>query len=204
MPNHDSSEASLFIRLGGREGIGRLVSGLYERLHGDPRINGFWKGHSDDSNARELQSVIDFVAQGAGGPVVYEGRDMRTSHEGLVITRRDWTIFFEHSKAVLTSFDVPEKEKREVLMWFESFKELVINESSESKSNGGHRRTGGLSGREEEVLKLIVAGKSNPEIGRILFISLNTVNRHVTNIFNKTGTANRVEAALYADRSGLT
>ena len=125
MPNHDSSEASLFIRLGGREGIGRLVSGLYERLHGDPRINGFWKGHSDDSNARELQSVIDFVAQGAGGPVVYEGRDMRTSHEGLVITRRDWTTFFEHSKAVLTSFDVPEKEKREVLMWFESFKELV-------------------------------------------------------------------------------
>jgi DNA-binding NarL/FixJ family response regulator len=49
-----------------------------------------------------------------------------------------------------------------------------------------------------------VAGKSNPEIAEILFTSLNTVNRHVTNIFNKTGTVNRVEAALYADRSGLT
>ena len=48
-----------------------------------------------------------------------------------------------------------------------------------------------------------MAGRTNPEIARILSISLNTVNRHVTNIFIKTGTANRVEAALYADRSGL-
>jgi hemoglobin len=204
MSNHDSSEESLFIRLGGREGIGRLVTGLYERLHGDLRINGFWKGHSDDSKARGLQSVIDFVAQGARGPVNYEGRDMRTSHEGLVITSWGWSIFFEHSEAVLAQFEVSENVKHEVLMWFESFKELVINESSDQTSVDDHRRTGGLSGREEEVLKLIVAGKSNPEIAEILFISLNTVNRHVTNIFNKTGTVNRVEAALYADRSGLT
>ena len=198
-----SSNESLFTRLGGREGIGRLVAGLYERLHADPRINGFWKGHSDDSNARELQSVIDFVCQEAGGPVLYGGRDMQTSHEGLIITRRDWEVFSEHSRSILTDLGIPEREEQEVLAWFETFKQLVINERTGPESEGAHRHAGSLSLREEEVLRLIVAGKTNPEIARTLFISLHTVNRHVTNIFSKTGTANRVEAALYADRSGL-
>ncbi len=196
----NSSQDSLFDRLGGREGIGEIVAGLYVRLHADPRINGFWKGHSDDSNARELQSVIDFVCQEAGGPALYSGRDMQTSHDGLVITRRDWAVFAEHALAVLIALEIPEREKQEVLAFLESFKEVLrINEHPGPGTAGGP-----LSQREEEVLRLIAAGNSNPEIARTLSISLNTVTRHVTNIFDKTGTTNRVEAALYADRSGLS
>jgi hypothetical protein len=65
---------------------------------------------------------------------------MRTSHEGLVITSRDWSIFFEHSEAVLAQFEVSENVKHEVLMWFESFKELVINElrSDISRRSSAH------------------------------------------------------------------
>ena len=55
----------------------------------------------------------------------------------------------------------------------------------------------GLSPREREVLRLIAAGKSNPQIAQELVISLNTVQRHVSNILAKTGAANRTEAALY-------
>jgi DNA-binding CsgD family transcriptional regulator len=62
----------------------------------------------------------------------------------------------------------------------------------------------GLSAREIEVLRLIASGKSNKEIAETLFISLNTVLRHVTHIFEKTGCANRAEAATYAARHGLT
>jgi DNA-binding CsgD family transcriptional regulator/tetratricopeptide (TPR) repeat protein len=60
-----------------------------------------------------------------------------------------------------------------------------------------------LSPREVEVLRLIAAGRSNREIAAILFISLNTVARHVSNIFVKTNAANRAEAATYAIRHGL-
>jgi DNA-binding CsgD family transcriptional regulator len=60
-----------------------------------------------------------------------------------------------------------------------------------------------LSAREVEVLRLIAGGKSNREIAAMLFISLNTVARHVSNIFAKTGAANRAEAATYAARHGL-
>ncbi len=201
----DPSRRSLFDRLGGREGIGELVAGLYARLQTDPRINGFWKGHSDDSKARELQSIIDFVCQEAGGPALYRGRDMQPSHEGLDITPRDWAVFSEHAQAVLSELEVPEREKQEVLAFFESFKEVLrINEHPGPGLAGGALSQRPLSQREEEVLRLIAAGKNNPEIARMLSISLNTVTRHVTNIFDKTGTTNRVEAALYADRTGLT
>ncbi len=62
----------------------------------------------------------------------------------------------------------------------------------------------GLSEREIEVLRLIVDGRSNREIGDELVIAPNTVARHVSNIFDKIGAANRAEAAAYALRHHIT
>jgi RNA polymerase sigma factor (sigma-70 family) len=61
----------------------------------------------------------------------------------------------------------------------------------------------GLSAREVEVLRLLAAGKSNQQIADELVISLNTVRRHVSNVFNKTGVGNRTEAAVYARDHGV-
>lgn len=61
----------------------------------------------------------------------------------------------------------------------------------------------GLTTREVEVLRLLVAGKSNPEIGEALFISPRTAQTHVTNILGKLGVATRTEAAARAVRDGL-
>jgi DNA-binding NarL/FixJ family response regulator len=61
----------------------------------------------------------------------------------------------------------------------------------------------GLSEREVEVLRLVALGKTNQQIADELVISLNTVLRHVSSIFNKTGAANRMEAANYARARGL-
>jgi DNA-binding CsgD family transcriptional regulator/class 3 adenylate cyclase len=61
-----------------------------------------------------------------------------------------------------------------------------------------------LSQREVDVLRLIAAGRTNQEIADGLVISVNTVLRHVSNIFHKTGVANRAEAASYAHLHELT
>jgi DNA-binding NarL/FixJ family response regulator len=61
----------------------------------------------------------------------------------------------------------------------------------------------GLTQREVEVLCLIANGKSNREIAQSLILSVKTVDRHVSNIFAKTGTSNRTEASLYATRHQL-
>lgn len=60
-----------------------------------------------------------------------------------------------------------------------------------------------LSQRELEVLKLIVEGKSNPEIASELYLSANTVKTHVRGIMNKLSVDDRVQAAVVALRSGL-
>jgi pimeloyl-ACP methyl ester carboxylesterase/DNA-binding CsgD family transcriptional regulator len=61
----------------------------------------------------------------------------------------------------------------------------------------------GLSSREVEVLRLVAGGRSNQQIADALVISLNTVRRHVSNIFDKTGVANRAEATSYAHLHAL-
>jgi LuxR family maltose regulon positive regulatory protein len=60
-----------------------------------------------------------------------------------------------------------------------------------------------LTGRELEVLALIAAGTSNQRIARELFVSLDTVKKHVTHLLGKLGAANRTEAAARARQLGL-
>jgi DNA-binding CsgD family transcriptional regulator len=62
---------------------------------------------------------------------------------------------------------------------------------------------GGLTERELAVLRLLVAGKTNSEIGAALFISRKTASVHVTNILRKLDVTTRVEAAAVAERTGL-
>jgi DNA-binding NarL/FixJ family response regulator len=60
-----------------------------------------------------------------------------------------------------------------------------------------------LSHREIEVLKLIANGKDNAQIAQDLFISPKTVKNHISNILMKLQIDNRIQAAVYAVRSGL-
>ena len=60
-----------------------------------------------------------------------------------------------------------------------------------------------LTAREMEVLRLVVAGQSNKEIGTTLNISEGTVRAHVNNILSKTGASDRTQAATLAIKRGL-
>jgi DNA-binding NarL/FixJ family response regulator len=60
-----------------------------------------------------------------------------------------------------------------------------------------------LSDRELQVLKLIANGQDNAQIARELFISAKTVKNHISNILFKLSIENRIQAAVYAVRSGL-
>ncbi len=60
-----------------------------------------------------------------------------------------------------------------------------------------------LTGRELEVLSLIVDGKSNGEIAEVLSVSLSTARFHVSTILSKLGATNRAEAAALAVKHNL-
>jgi DNA-binding CsgD family transcriptional regulator len=65
------------------------------------------------------------------------------------------------------------------------------------------RLPGGLSAREAEVLRLVAAGRSNPEIAAALTLSEKTIARHLSNIFAKLDVGSRTAAAAYAFEHGL-
>jgi DNA-binding CsgD family transcriptional regulator len=57
-----------------------------------------------------------------------------------------------------------------------------------------------LSGRELEVLRLVLTGDTYPAIAEVLRIGLRTVKAHVNNIYNKTGCASKMELAALAEK----
>lgn len=73
-----------------------------------------------------------------------------------------------------------------------------------SRSRGGRKRPPygwpSLTPTEQEVVPLVVAGLSNPEIADRLFMNRSTVKTHLTHIYAKLGVANRAELAALAAR----
>ncbi|HWG27473.1 response regulator transcription factor [Actinospica sp.] len=61
----------------------------------------------------------------------------------------------------------------------------------------------GLTAREVDVLRLIAAGRSNPEIAKELFVSEATVKTHINHVFAKTGARDRAQAVRFAYEHGL-
>ena len=75
-----------------------------------------------------------------------------------------------------------------------------IGASAAGPSSGLHLL---LTDRERDVLELMAAGRDNPQIAEELFISVQTVKNHVSNILAKLEVENRIQAAVYAVQRGL-
>jgi ATP/maltotriose-dependent transcriptional regulator MalT len=60
-----------------------------------------------------------------------------------------------------------------------------------------------LSTRERQVLELIAAGATNPEIAVALHLSRHTVKEHTSSLYRRLGVRNRMEAVRQAERMGL-
>jgi hemoglobin len=117
---------SLYSRLGGYDNIAAVASDLLPRLMGDPLLGRFWKYRGADGIQREKQLLIDFLCANSGGPMTYVGRDMLTTHKGMQINEQDWNNFTTHLNATLNHFQVPEKEKSEVVGFAESLKGEIV------------------------------------------------------------------------------
>ena len=106
---------SLYTRLGGYNAIAAVTDDFIGRLAADKQVSRFFVGHSQDSLMKIRQHVVEFLCNATGGPCVYMGRDMKTSHKGMGITESDWDLSVKALIATLDKFKVPEKEKGEVL-----------------------------------------------------------------------------------------
>ena len=119
-------ENSLYNRLGGYDAIASVAGNLLPRLIGDSQLGRFWAHRGEDGIRREKQLLIDFLCDASGGPLMYTGRDMPTSHKGMRISESDWEIFMGHLQATLDHFGVPEKEQADVKGFISSTKAEIV------------------------------------------------------------------------------
>lgn len=118
------TKKTLYERLGGKEAITAVVKHLWGVVQKDDRINGYFANTKAEDFAPLL---IDFLCEGSGGPCKYKGRDMRTAHTGMNITSDAFDALAEDIVISLDHFNVPEKEKNEVMTMLGGMKEDIIN-----------------------------------------------------------------------------
>ncbi len=119
-------QKSLYQRVGGYDALAAVTDDFIGRLVGDPRFEKFFAGFSIDSKKRIRQHLLDQLCVATGGPCVYLGRDMKTTHGGLGITEADWDAAVKHLVASFDKFKVPKKEKAELLALVSSLKKDIV------------------------------------------------------------------------------
>jgi len=121
-----NEEKTLYQRMGGYDVIAGTIDDLLNRFRSDPRFARFGMGRSLDSIQRARQLLVDQMCALAGGPCVYTGRDMKTSHAGLGIGQEEWKANLDFAAAALEKFGVGAKEAAEFLAIFERYKEDIV------------------------------------------------------------------------------
>ena len=125
--NGGQMKKSLYARLGGYDAIAAVVDDFVGRLVADKKLTKFFVGHSEDSLHKIRMHVIDQLCAAAGGPCLYTGRDMKTSHHGLGITGDEWDAAANHLVESLDKFNVPKAEKDELLAIVSSLKKDIVD-----------------------------------------------------------------------------
>jgi hemoglobin len=121
---------SLYERLGGLYNIAVVVDDFIDRIMVDPRLNA--NPRVDEAHHRVTPQgfkyfVTEMVCWAAGGPQQYSGRPMRESHEDLRISDAEWRAFMDDFDQTLDKFDVPGREREELIAIVESTKGDIVN-----------------------------------------------------------------------------
>jgi hemoglobin len=125
----ETSEESLYERLGGTYGIGGAVDDLVDRLYENDAVNqnpAVKEFHEEEGQPGFKYLVTAWSIEATGGPEVYAGRDMEKAHEDLEVTDWEFDIVYTEIKTSLHQVGVPEQETKEFMDIIESYRDMVV------------------------------------------------------------------------------
>ena len=120
------SRKSLYERLGGSEGIGKIFDEVGGRMAADPLLARFFQGQSQEALMAQRNRAIEFLCHETGGPCAYSGRPLKQVHGSLAITEAQWKAFMKHLSETLDNQKVGEKEKSEFIAVVKRFRGDVV------------------------------------------------------------------------------
>lgn len=121
-----SAEASLYKRLGGYDVIAAVVDDFFGRFAKDESLAPFLGGVNASAGARVRQHFVDFFCAKTGGPCLYNGKDMKTTHTGLPIGEAHFESVMRHFAAALDAQRVGGREKQELLTMLRAMRGDIV------------------------------------------------------------------------------
>jgi hemoglobin len=121
-------EPSLYIRLGGSDGISSIVDDIIAKHLDNPVVSPQFAYLSNDPEklAQVKQHTCDFLGAGTGGNEVYTGNDVPTTHRGMNITNAEFLSAIDDILFVLNEHGMSDQTKKDMLYILYSFKGQVI------------------------------------------------------------------------------
>jgi hemoglobin len=120
-----TQQKTLYERLGGKDAITAVVDDFVGNVAADNRINKYF-ARTDIPRLKRL--LVEQICAGTGGPCVYTGRDMPTTHKGMGITNADFDALVGDLVKSLDKFKVPEKEKNDLLAILGPMKPSIVGQ----------------------------------------------------------------------------
>jgi hemoglobin len=126
------SPKPLWERLGGEDAVRAVVSDFVDRSAKDPRV-GFDRGGKYKFTAAAVSKLKDTlvkqISSVTGGPLAYDGKDMKTVHTGMRITEAEFNALADNLIWVLNKYKVPQAEQDELIGIIASTKGDIVEVS---------------------------------------------------------------------------
>ena len=118
---------TLFDRLGGQAGIGKLVDRVIDLHLQNPAIGARYQNLDEERIARSREKAKEFFAYGSGGPVEYTGRSMVETHAGMNINATEYMAVIDDIMQAMDEMAYPRPVCDEVLGIAYSLKEEIVH-----------------------------------------------------------------------------
>lgn len=115
---------SLYQRLGGANGIARLVDDVIAAHRTNPVVKPRFENIKDLDHAKEM--ARQFFSAGSGGPVTYTGKDMLTAHKGMNISEQEYLAVMDDIIGVMDKHGLDQDTRKDVLAILYSLKSEII------------------------------------------------------------------------------
>jgi len=124
----ETTQRSLYDRLGGEEGISALVDDIIENHMNNPVVKARYLPLKDDPShfAEVRQHLINFLASGTGGAQKYTGKDMESAHRGMNISEEEYMAVLDDILAAMDKHNYDDETRKDILAISYSLKGMMI------------------------------------------------------------------------------